>query len=186
LINVIGSPLSSLGGAATAPALSADDALAVTRRDAGAPLAPLASKASNDARHTTEFSSGETAGLTVFATPKGNRLAWDLFVEPSGQEMYRQVIDAQTGEVLYRLSLVNYASGKAYRNYPGAVNGGTPEVFDLSGNGWLAANAKILSGPNAHVYSDQNDNNVADQTEEINREDPATGRNNWLWDLQRF
>ena len=27
---------------------------------------------------------------------------------------------------------------------------------------------------------------MADQTEEINRDDPATGRNNWLWTLQTF
>jgi extracellular elastinolytic metalloproteinase len=186
LINVIGSPLANLGGAASAPLLSADEALARTRRDAGVPEAPLASKKRNDARKTTEFSTGETAALTVFSTPKGNRLGWDLFVEPTDQEMYRQVIDAQTGDVLYRLSLVNYASGRAYRNYPAAPAGGTPETFDLSGNGWLSPSAKILSGPNAHVYSDQNANNLADQTEEINREDPATGRNNWLWDLQTF
>ena len=186
LINVMGSPLASLGGAASAPLLSADEALARTRRDAGVPEVPLASNTRNDARKTTEFSTGETAALTVFATPKGNRLAWDLFVEPTDQEMYRQVIDAQTGDVLYRLSLVNYASGNAFRNYPGAPAGGTPETFDMSGNGWLSPTAKILSGPNARVYSDQNANNFPDQTEEINREDPATGRNNWLWALQTF
>ncbi len=186
LINVMGSPLASLGGAASAPLLSADEALARTRRDAGVPEVPLASNTRNDARKTTEFSTGETAALTVFATPKGNRLAWDLFVEPTDQEMYRQVIDAQTGAVLYRLSLVNYASGNAFRNYPGAPAGGTPETFDMSGNGWLSPTAKILSGPNARVYSDQNANNFPDQTEEINREDPATGRNNWLWALQTF
>jgi hypothetical protein len=186
LINLIGSPLASLGGAASAPSLSADEALARTRRDAGVPEVPLASNTRNDARKTTEFSTGETAALTVFATPKGNRLAWDLFVEPTDQEMYRQVIDAQTGAVLYRLSLVNYANGNAFRNYPGAPAGGTAETFDMSGNGWLSPTAKILSGPNARVYADENANNIADQTEEINREDPATGRNNWLWALQTF
>jgi hypothetical protein len=186
LINVIGSPLANLAGAASAPTLSADQALARTRRDAGVPEAPLASKTRKDARKTTEFSTGETAALVVFATPKGNRLAWDLFVEPTDQQMYRQVIDAQTGEVLYRLSLVNYANGNAFPNYPGAPAGGTAETFDMSAKGWLSPTAKILSGPNARVYSDQNANNIADQTEEINREDPATGRNNWLWSLQSF
>jgi hypothetical protein len=186
LINVIGSPLANLGGVASSPLLSADEALARTRRDAGVAEAPLASKKRNDARKTTEFSTGETAALTVFATPKGNRLAWDLFVEPTDQQMYRQVIDAQTGDVLYRLSLVNYASGKAFRNYPDAPAGGTADVFDMSGSGWLSPTAKILSGPNARVYADENANNLADQTEEINREDPSTGRNNWLWELQTF
>jgi hypothetical protein len=151
LINVIGSPLASLGGAASTPLLSADEALARTRRDAGVPEVPVASRTRNDARQTTEFVTGERAALTVFSTPKGNRLGWDLFVEPTTQEMYRQVIDAQTGEVLYRLSLVNYANGKAFRNYPGAAAGGTPEEFDMSGSGWLSPTAKILSGPNARV-----------------------------------
>jgi extracellular elastinolytic metalloproteinase len=184
LINLSGSPLANLALAATSPSLSADEALARTRQDAGVPALPVASKKRNDARNTIEFATGEIAALTVFATPRANRLAWDLLVEPTDQQMYRQVIDAQTGEVLYRLSLVNYASGYAFRNYPGAAAGGTQEVFDLSGMGWLSPSAKILSGPNAHVYSDQNANNIADQTEEINRQDPATGRNDWLWPLQ--
>jgi len=186
LINVIGSPLAILAGAPARPAISADAALAQTRRDAGVAAVPLASKKRNDARSTTEFSTGETAALTVFATPKGNRLAWDLFVEPTDRQMYREAIDAQTGDVLYRLSLVNYASGNAFPNYPRAPAGGVVQTFDMSGKGWLSPSAKILSGPNAHVYSDQNANNIADQTEEINREDPATGRNNWLWSLQMF
>jgi extracellular elastinolytic metalloproteinase len=183
LISLIGSPLASLALAVSSPFLTAADALARTRQDAGVPALPVASKTRNDARRTTEFATGETAALAVFATPRGNRLGWDLLVEPTDQQMYRQVIDAQTGEVLYRLSLVNSANGFAFPNYPGAPAGGTPEVFDMSGKGWLSPTAKILSGPNAHVYSDQNANNLADQTEEINREDPATGRNNWLWTL---
>ncbi len=186
LINLSGSPLANLALGATSPSISADEALARTRQDAGVPALPLASKKRNDARGTIEFATGEIAALTVFATPRGNRLGWDLLVEPTDQQMYRQVIDAQTGEVLYRLSLVNSASGSAFRNYPGAPAGGTQEVFDLSGMGWLSPSAKILSGPNARVYSDQNANNVADQTEEINRQDPATGRNDWLWPLQVF
>ena len=186
LVNVSGSPLVDLSGAAAAPSVSADEALAQTRRDAGAPVVPVASKQRNDARKTTDFATGERAALSVFSTPKGNRLGWDLLVMPSSREMYRQVVDAQTGEILYRQSLVNYSSGRAFRNYPGAAKGGTAETFDLSGNGWLSPTAKILSGPNAHVYADENDNNVADQTEEINRDDPATGRNNWLWTLQTF
>src|SRR3954467_155132 len=186
LVNVSGSPLVNLTGAAAAPALTADEALAQTRRDAGAPVVPVASKQKNDARKTTDFATGERAALSVFPTPKGNRLGWDLLLEPSGREMYRQVVDAQTGEILYRQSLVNSSSGFAFRNYPAAAKGGTKEIFDLSGQGWLSPTAKILSGPNVHVYADENDNNVADQTEEINREDPATGRNNWLWDLQIF
>ena len=186
LINVSGSPLADVALATATASISADEALARTRQDAGIAATPVASTQRNDARRTTEFATGERAALAVFATQRANRLAWDLLVEPTNQEMYREVIDAQTGDVLYRLSLVNSASGTAFRNYPGADAGGTPEVFDLSGNGWLPPTAKILSGPNAHVYADENANNIADQTEEINREDPATGRNDWQWPLEVF
>src|SRR5207245_9657383 len=108
------------------------------------------------------------------------------FVRPTGQGRYRQLIESQTGAVPQRRSLVNPPNGNASRSYPGAPAGATAGTFDMSGNGWLSPTAKILSGPNARVYADENANNVADQTEEINREDPATGRNNWLWDLERF
>ncbi|MFL5247054.1 MAG: hypothetical protein ACJ79V_04460, partial [Myxococcales bacterium] len=123
LVNVSGSPLVNLTGAAAAPALTADEALAQTRRDAGAPVVPVASKQRKDARLTTDFATGERAALSVFPTPKGNRLGWDLLVEPSSTEMYRQVVDATTGEILYRQSLVNNSSGLAFRNYPGAAKG---------------------------------------------------------------
>ena len=186
LINVVGAPLANLGGFAAAPGISAEEALAQTRRDFGVPIVPVPAKKRNDPRQTTEFATGETAALTVFATPKGNRLGWDLLVEPGTSAMYRQVVDAQTGAVLYRQSLVHDSTGLVIRNYPGAPNGGTQEVVDLSENGWLPDGSKFLNGPNAQVYADVNANNVADQSEEINRSDPSSKRSNWLWGLQRF
>ena len=186
LINVVGSPLATLAGAAGSPSLSAEQALAQTRRDAGAAVAPLASTKKNDARQSTEFVTGETAALTVFATPKGNRLGWDLLVQPDGDSMYRQVVDAQTGAILYRQSLVQNATGLFIHNYPGAASGGTQEVVDLNEHGWLPAGSKYLSGPNTHVYADVNANNVADQTEEINPSSAVRNDRNWLWPLQRF
>ena len=186
LINIVGSPLATLSGTAVAPAVTAEQALAQTRRDAGAAVVPLAATQRGDARKSTTFSSGETAGLTLFATVKGNRLGWDLLVQPEGNSLYRQVVDAQTGAILYRQSLVNYAQGLVIRYYPGSPQGGTQEIVDLSENGWLPAGSKYLSGPNTHVYADVNANNVADQSEEINRSDPSSKRSDWLWPLQRF
>jgi hypothetical protein len=186
LINVVGSPLATLSGAAASPSVSAEQALAQTRRDAGAAVLPLASTKRDDARQSTEFVTGERAGLTVFATPRGNRLGWDLLVQPDGDSMYRQVVDAQTGAVLYRQSLVNYATGLFIRNYPGAAAGGTPTVVDLNEHGWLPAGAKYLNGPNTHVYADVNANNVADQTEEINPSVALRNDRSWLWPLSRM
>jgi len=182
LINVSGAPLTNLGGAAPAPSIGAEEALAQARRNVGAPVVAVGAQRSRDRRQTTIFDTGERAQLAVFATPRGNRLGWDLLVEPSSTEMYRQVVDAQTGEVLYRQSLVNDARGLAFRNYPGAPVGGTQESFDMSAKGWLSPSATILSGPNAQVYADVNDNNVADQSEQINRSNPSAS--DWLWPLQ--
>src|SRR4030095_6492730 len=184
LINVSGAPLSNLGGAAPAPSIGADEALAQARRNVGAPVVAVGAQRSRDGRQTTVFDTGERAQLAIFATPRGNRLGWDLLVEPSSTEMYRQGVDAQTGEGLFPQSLVHAASGLALRDYPGAAQGGTQESFDMSGKGWLAPSATILSGPNAQVYADVNANNVADQSEQILRSNPAA--NDWLWPLQTF
>ena len=186
LINLVGSPLATLSGAAASPAISAEQALAQTRRDAGAAVVPLGATKKNDARQSTEFVTGETAALTVFATSKGNRLGWDLLVQPAGDSMYRQVVDAQTGVILYRQSLVNSATGLFIRNYPGAAAGGSQTIVDLNEHGWLPAGSKYLSGPNTHVYADVNANNIADQTEEINASSASHSERDWLWSLQRF
>jgi extracellular elastinolytic metalloproteinase len=186
LINIVGSPLATLSGAPAAPAVTAEQALAQTRRDAGAAVVPLAATQRGDARRSTTFSSGETAGLTIFATAKGNRLGWDLLVEPDGNSLYRQVVDAQTGGILYRQSLVQNATGLFIRNYPGAPAGGAQTVVDLNEHGWLPAGSKYLSGPNTHVYADVNANNAADQTEEINPSVKIGNERSWLWPLLRF
>jgi extracellular elastinolytic metalloproteinase len=186
LISVMGSPLSSLAGADSAPTLSAEAALAVTRRDHGAAIVPVSSKRERDARQTTEFNTGEKAALGIFATLKGNRLAWDMLVEPDDAHLYREVVDAATGAVLLRQSLVNYANGLYIPNYPEAAAGGQQVPIDMTAKGWLSASSKILFGPNGHAYADENANNVADQSEEINASDPSSKRNNWLWPLQEF
>jgi extracellular elastinolytic metalloproteinase len=186
LINIVGSPLATLGGAASAPALTAEEALAQTRRDAGAAVAPLASTKKNDARRSTTFVTGEKAGLTIFATANGNRLGWDLLVAPDASSLYRQVVDAQTGAILFRQSLVQSSTGLFIRNYPGAPSGGSQVIVDLSENGWLPAGSKYLSGPNTHVYADVNANNVAEQPEEINPSSKLGNNRSWLWPLLQF
>ena len=42
---------------------------------------------------------------------------------PTTQQLYTHIIDAATGRVLYRQSLVDYDSGKAWDYYPGAAQG---------------------------------------------------------------
>ena len=52
-------------------------------------------------------------------------------------------------------------------NYPRRGSGGTATSSDLEQNGWLAAGASRLLGPNVHAYSDIDDNDFADAGEEI-------------------
>jgi hypothetical protein len=84
----------------------------------------------------------------------------------SGTNLYTSVVDAQTGQILYRRSLVNYANGLVLDYYPNAPHGGTFHTVDLNQNGWLPANATTLSGPNVHAYSDVNDSDDSQPSEE--------------------
>ncbi len=73
--------------------------------------------------------------------------------------VYDTVVDATTGETLYRVNLVREATARAFDNYPGAPIGGAQvdKVFSETGaDPWLTA-ADRLAGDNAHVYADPND-----------------------------
>ena len=61
LINLVGAPLAVLGGAASSPSVTAEQALAQTRRDFGAAVVPIAATKRGDARQSTVFATGETA-----------------------------------------------------------------------------------------------------------------------------
>ena len=98
---------------------------------------------------------GERATLTIF----GDRLAWRVLVRADPTHVYDTVVDATTGETLYRVNLVREATARAFDNYPGAPIGGAQvdKVFSETGaDPWLTA-ADRLAGDNAHVYADPND-----------------------------
>jgi extracellular elastinolytic metalloproteinase len=182
LVNLNGSPLASLAGAPAAPAITADEALASSQRDLGGSVVPYASSQGHDARKTTVFTSGDSAALTLFRAVDGLHLAWEVLARPDTQHLFQSVVDAQTGALLFRQSLTDYATGLALADYPGAPAGGTQQSYDLTGNGWLPAGAKTLSGPNVHAYTDVNDNNLADASEEV----PPSDKNGWNYSLQTF
>ena len=150
LINILGSPLASNSTATSSPGISSGEAVAAAKRDAGLLTVPLRS---------------DSASRTYFRTVDGTRLAYQTTVG-SGAEMYHSVVDANSGQILYRRSLVNYANGLVLDYYPGATNGGTFHTVDLNQNGWLPAAATTLSGPNVHAYSDVNDSEDAQASEE--------------------
>src|SRR5438034_3929964 len=150
LINVIGSPLASDSTATYSPGISSGEAVAAAKREAGL---------------TTVRLRGDSASRVYFRTVDGTRLAYETTVG-NGTEMYTSVIDANSGRLLYRRSLVNYANGLVLDYYPNAPQGGTFHTVDLNQNGWLPANATTLNGKNTHVYSDVNDSDDAQPSEE--------------------
>jgi extracellular elastinolytic metalloproteinase len=170
LINVLGSPVSALAAPSTSPGIGASQALAAAKTQIEATLIPVEGIDAGDASHTTTFRGGDTASLVLFQTVNGTRLAWQTTVNAE-QDSFVHVIDAQTGRVLYRRSLVNYANpGHAsvwefYPNAPGPSAAGTQRDVDLSP--WLPAGTTTLTSNNAHVYTDINDNDVADASEEV-------------------
>jgi len=102
------------------------------------------------------------------------KLGWQAIINARRSEMYSSVVDATSGTLLYRRNLGSSANGFVWENYPGAPVGGRQRNVDFTAPGWLARNAPTLAGPNAHVYTDVNDNDRADASEEVA---PNRGRN---------
>jgi extracellular elastinolytic metalloproteinase len=159
VLSVTGSPTRKLHPNTTSPKLTADEARADAVQDAGASGAE-----------------GVKAKLVLFARPQGARLAWSLSTVTAPTGAYVYVVDAVDGSILWRQNTSDAATGLAWDYYPSSLLpavAGTQQSRDFTGNGWLPAGATVLSGPNAHVYADVNDNNAADASEEI----PPTGGN---------
>jgi extracellular elastinolytic metalloproteinase len=165
LINVTGSPVSDLGDVSMSPSLSAAKALAAARADVGVTRAP----------HI------QSAKLVLFQTLAGTRLGWQTVVMSS--PAYLHVIDARTGRVLFRKSLTDDANGKVFGYWPGAPLGGTQHVVDFTAPGWLpAARVHRLQGNNTHVYTDVNDDNIPQSSEEVS----AASDHSWNFPFQAF
>jgi hypothetical protein len=89
------------------------------------------------------------ASLTLFG---GHRLAWRVLLRTDPTHVYDAVVDANTGERLYRVNLVKEANAAhVFENYP---TGQTRTAVDLTP--WISSTTKLL-GPYAHVYADPND-----------------------------
>ncbi len=184
LISVLGSPVRGLQAPSglSAPQLAgARAAVSAARKDLGeASVAPTR---------------GDGAVAVLFQTAGGTRRAWQV-VTMGAAKPALHVLDAETGRVLYRASLSADANGPStpkpaavtlgskasvYPNYPGAPRGGSPVTVDLAAKGWLPQGAPVLFGNNAHTYTDINDDNAAQSTEEIANQ----GRSGFQFSLVR-
>ena len=193
LINVTGSPVPGLHApAALRAGLSVDAAIRVAKKDVGEKqVAPA---------------KGDTGKPVLFHTAGGTRRAIQT-VTMSASRPTLDIIDAETGRVLYRDDLssdltgadgtgtptagaarsakaVSHTADQAdvFDYYPGAPGkAGRPHTVSLNRPGWLPKGSVVLFGNNTHSYSDVNDNNSADSNEEIS---PA-GRKGYRFPMER-
>ena len=134
------------------------------------------------ARQMTTYANGDFARLVIFGAAGGPKLAWHLTYQATSSAYYDAVVDANTGDVLYRQNLTKFdgATTDIAPNYPGAdrdpkaagrLRQVRPERHDRAEprHRRLAARAASddLSGPFVHTFSDVNDDNTKNAGEEI-------------------
>jgi extracellular elastinolytic metalloproteinase len=174
LLSLQGAPVSGLSGlAAAAPAarIGADQARTAAVADVGGTVAAAAAKASAPDRKA--WANGDVATRVWFLTASGLRPAWSNFTRPGPGLGYQHVVDAVTGQTLYRRDLVSNDRGDALavRNYPGARLGGKQQTFNVIERGWLGRHARWLNGANAIAFADVN----ADDSAQANEKTPVPG-----------
>jgi Zn-dependent metalloprotease len=166
VVGFTGSPLTSVDVPAAGPRVSADQARAAAIRDVGGRANVRAARRISGAESAVRYAGGDRASLVWFHTTKGTVLGWQTLVRPTSKELFSSVVDANTGRVLHRDSLVDHNTALVWDNYPGAPQGGVQRRVALQ-QSWLVAGSQSLSGPNTHVYADVNDDNVATAREEV-------------------
>jgi hypothetical protein len=101
-----------------------------------------------------------------------------VLLRAGSQGVYDAVVDAASGELLYRNNLVRHASLRALDYYPGAPSGGVATLREIP-PAWLGNSATTLSGPNARVYSDPNDIYLPSSTPSAADEIPPSSPGVW-------
>ena len=166
VLSLLGSPAHDLSVASSTPALDAGEALRAVQDDVGSHRSLVRRGRPAGVRRTTSYGDDTSAALTTF----DGRLAWRVQYRAGDDAVYDATVDARTGAVLRRANMVkSEARASVWERFPGDGAGGTAATVDLEQPGWLPAAAQLLNGPNAHAYSDLDDNNVASTTEEVRR-----------------
>jgi extracellular elastinolytic metalloproteinase len=168
LVNVTGSPAHGLGVGVgdVRPTIGATSATERARLSVGATAAPAR---------------GDTASLVLFYGGRSH-LAWQTLTNVSEWERDLSIVDATTGDVLWRSNLVDAAvgTGLAWEYYPSTkVPNGGGEQQPVS---FPVTRSDRLFGNDAHVYADPLDDNVADPGDEI----PPVSDLDWSYPLAPF
>ncbi len=187
VLSVQGAPVSGLrslaADASTAAAVDAAEARTKAAADVGGKAASDA-RVTGTADGTTTWSNNDFAERVWFLTPTGLRSAWSTYVQAGDDLSYQHVVDAATGDVLFRRSTVNHEKGDAYvyDNYPGARRGGDPKVVNFIDKGWLGKNKTFLDGSSVVAWSDTTDDNVIGEGERT----PVPGKKRPQFALKPF
>jgi hypothetical protein len=171
LIAVQGSPISGLdaktASAPEAPAVTAAKARTGATKDVGGAAASAKQAGGSNKTKATTWDNGDKASLVWFVSGSGAKLGWNTYTQSGNGRVYTHVVDASSGTVLYRNSLVDNDQGDltgsgtawVYDNYPKAPEGGKANLISFVAAGWLPKGSTWLKGKYAHVYSDVNDTN---------------------------
>jgi hypothetical protein len=152
------------------------------------------------------------ARQVLFATPSGLRKAWEAVTVSAnrpmqtvvdaadGRVLYRRdlssdafgsspahvsapwITAAAARESAVRAKAGSGSAGVAFQYFPGHHPGGSAQPVNFTKRGWLGGHARILHGNNSHTWSDVNDDNQPNKTEEIHAKSP----HNWNYRLQPF
>ena len=124
------------------------------------------------ATRATAYADGTTAALALYS----GRLAWRVTYRAASDAVYDVLVDAENGKVLRRANLVKSATpAKVWENHPGRGAGRGGGTVDLEQDGWLAAGATRLFGPNVHAFADVADDDTLVPADEIARRSRSTG-----------
>jgi extracellular elastinolytic metalloproteinase len=181
LISVTGSPVRGVDPVAVTPEVSAGEARSAAIANVHGRAADVHATRAPGVTRPTTFSDGDRASLVAFHGTEGARLAWQTIVTGRGGRMYLHLVDAGSGRVLYRQNLTASDTGRVWEYWPGKPVGGQQRVVDLTSPGWLQQGSARLFGPNAHVWSDTNDDDQAQRHEEVH-----TGPNSYEFPFVDF
>lgn len=166
-----------------------------------APNADFSPQATSDKRNGyTVFERGPFAAeqyvrRVAFPTSGGAIPAFEVIFVEDLDRAYDAVVDARSGDILFRRSLVSYqalpeASGQVYPNYPGSPGGGTQQEVSFAGDeqaspcGWLddnpacqtavQADGAFTTGNNADTHENWNNFIAPDQSGQRANDSDAT------------
>ena len=164
------------------PFISAENAVGRAAENVGRPVSALHAKAyAGGASQRTVFENTVAVGvrspsdisaeLVSFPVPGGRqaRLGWMTLVQESPLGWYESVVDAVSGELLYRRNLYRNSGpeGNVYTVQHPGITGAAQQIVPF--NGWVTD--RRTSGNNVNAYQDKDGNDASD----FQPETPASG-----------